>query len=78
MRLVARRVRGNALKKQRYQDPSCAYCPPKVRACRQGEDRERGPGFCPSRIAPQTVDDAFERYADPSVRRVAQESARGE
>ena len=63
---------------RRYEDPSCAYCPPSVRACRQGEDRERGPGFCPSRVAGQTVDDAFERYADPFVRRVAQESARVE
>lgn len=64
--------------KRRYQDPSCAYCPPSVRACRQGEDKERGPGFCPARVAPETVDDAFERYADPFVRRVAQESARVE
>ncbi len=64
--------------KRRCQDPSCAYCPPSVRACRQGEEKERGPGFCPSRVAPETVDDAFERYADPFVRRVAQESARVE
>jgi uncharacterized metal-binding protein len=64
--------------KGRYQDPSCAYCPPSVRACRQGEDKERGPGFCPSRVAPETVDDAFARYTDPFVRRVAQESARVE
>ena len=57
-------------RKSRYEDPSCAYCPPSVRACRQGEDRERGPGFCPSRVAGETVDEAFEQYADPFVRRV--------
>ena len=61
-----------------YQDPSCAYCPPSVRACRQGEDRQRGPGFCPSRVAPEAIDDAFEHYAEPFVRKVAQESARVE
>ena len=32
-----------------YEDPSCAYCPPRVRACRQGESAARGPGFCPSK-----------------------------
>lgn len=63
---------------RRYTDPSCAYCPPNVRACRQGEDKVRGPGFCPSRVAPETLDDALEHYADPFVRRVAQESARVE
>jgi uncharacterized metal-binding protein len=65
-------------RKRRYEDPSCAYCPPSVRACRQGEERERGPGFCPSRVAGETVDDAFRRYSDPFVRKVAQESARVE
>lgn len=63
---------------RRYEDPSCAYCPPSVRACRQGEDRERGPGFCPSRVAGDTIDEAFDLYADPFTRRVAQESARVE
>jgi uncharacterized metal-binding protein len=65
-------------RKGRYEDPSCAYCPPSVRACRKGEDRDRGPGFCPSRVARESIDVAFERYADPFVRKVAQESARVE
>ena len=26
----------------KYEDPACAYCPPTVRACRQGEEAERG------------------------------------
>ena len=33
-----------------YRDPGCAYCPPTVRACRQGETEERGPGFCPTNV----------------------------
>jgi len=61
-----------------YQDPGCAYCPPTVRACRQGEGPTRGPGYCPSRIAQGGIDAAGERYQDPFVRRVAQESARVE
>ena len=36
----------------KYEDPACAYCSPTVRACRQGEDAERGPGFCPTKVDP--------------------------
>lgn len=62
----------------RYTDPGCAYCPATVRACRQGEGEQRGPGFCPSKIAQDDIDTAYEKYSDPFTRRVAQESARVE
>lgn len=58
-----------------YTDPGCAYCPPTVRACRQGETLTRGPGFCPSKVDPDSVDRAWLRYQDPEVRRIAQVSA---
>ncbi len=61
-----------------YTDPGCAYCPPDVRACREGESETRGPGFCPSKIAADDIDAAYGVYSDPFVRRVAQESARVE
>ena len=61
-----------------YTDPGCAYCPPAVQACRQGEGEVRGPGFCPSKMAADAVADAYVEYEDPFVRRVAQESARVE
>ena len=63
---------------EKYHDPSCAYCPPEVRACRVGEQEERGPGFCPSNVDPDGVAQAYDVYANPFVRRVAQESARVE
>ncbi len=62
----------------RYRDPGCAYCPPSVRACRQGESEARGPGYCPSKVDPDGIDTAFENYDDPFTRRVARESARVE
>ena len=62
----------------RYSDPGCAYCPPDVRACRQGEQEARGPGFCPSKVDPDGIAAAYDAYSDPFVRRVAQESARVE
>jgi uncharacterized metal-binding protein len=62
----------------KYTDPGCAYCPTTVRACRQGEDNERGPGFCPSNVNPEAMDAARQIYEDPFYRRVAQESARVE
>ncbi|MDD9878669.1 MAG: DUF1847 domain-containing protein [Magnetovibrio sp.] len=62
----------------KYTEPGCAYCPPSVQACRQGEGELRGPGFCPSKIAADGIDDAWREYADPEVRRIAQESARVE
>lgn len=63
---------------EKYTDPGCAYCPPKVRACRQGESEERGPGYCPSKMAPDDVSHAREQYKDPETLKIAQESARVE
>jgi uncharacterized metal-binding protein len=61
-----------------YEDPACAYCPETVRACRQGEAAERGPGFCPTKVDPQAQDLACALYDDPETRRISQESARVE
>jgi len=59
----------------RYDDPECAYCPPTVRACRQGEAAERGPGFCPSNVDPATQGHARAAYEDPETHRISYESA---
>ena len=48
-----------------YDDQGYAHCPPTVRACRQGESEERGPGFCPTKIVPDTLATALARYDDP-------------
>ena len=58
-----------------YTDPACAYCPSTVRACRAGEADRRGPGFCPSKIASETQQQARAAYDDPKTRRLAYESA---
>lgn len=58
-----------------YENPGCAYCPPSVRSCRHGESETKGPGFCPSKIDADGIDQAWERYQDPEVRRVARASA---
>lgn len=58
-----------------YEDPACAYCPPTVRACRQGEAEERGPGFCPIKVDPETIDHARGVYDDPQVREVSRVAA---
>jgi uncharacterized metal-binding protein len=54
-----------------YQTPSCAYCPPTLRACRQGEGDTRGPGFCPSKVDEDAIESARLVYRDPAVRSVA-------
>ncbi len=59
----------------KYDDPECAYCPPTVRACRQGEAAERGPGFCPTNVDPATQAHARAAYDEPETRRVARESS---
>jgi uncharacterized metal-binding protein len=59
----------------KYPDPACAYCPPTVRACRQGEAEERGPGFCPTKVDPAAQDAARALYDDPETRKVSRESA---
>jgi len=61
-----------------YEDPSCALCPSTVQACRQGEAAGRGPGFCPSKVDPGTLEVAHAVYEDDETRKVAQESARVE
>ena len=58
-----------------YETPSCAYCPPTIRACRHGESETRGPGFCPSKVDDAALDGAAARYDDPFVREVAYASA---
>ena len=58
-----------------YETPSCAYCPPNLRACRQGESETRGPGFCPSKVDDPSIDAAGRVYQDPFVREVAYASA---
>jgi len=65
-------------KANKYTDPGCAFCPPSVRACSDGEDQERGPGFCPTHVNPDRVSGAEDMYEDPFFKRVAQESARVE
>ena len=59
----------------KYEDPACAYCPPKLRACRQGESAERGPGFCPTKVAPEVQASARARYDDPQIRKLSREAA---
>ena len=59
----------------KYDDPACAYCPPNVRACRQGESAERGPGFCPTKVDPDSQAEARAEYDDPEVRKISRESA---
>jgi uncharacterized metal-binding protein len=58
-----------------YETPGCAYCPPTVRACRQGESEDRGPGFCPTKVDGDGIEDAAARYADPETHRIAQAAA---
>ncbi len=62
----------------KYRDPGCDYCPPNVRACRRGDSESAGPGYCPSRVDKEGIEEARGRYADPMVLRIAQESARVE
>jgi uncharacterized metal-binding protein len=58
-----------------YETPSCAYCPPTVRACRHGESETRGPGFCPSKVDADGVETAGSLYDDDFTRQVAHASA---
>ena len=55
----------------KYDDPACAYCPPNVRACRQGEAGERGPGFCPTKVDPEAQAKARAMYEEPETAFVA-------
>jgi uncharacterized metal-binding protein len=58
-----------------YEDPSCAYCPPKLRACRKGELERGSPGFCPSNVNPDAQARARAQYDDPEIRRFAHTAA---
>lgn len=58
-----------------YDDPACAYCPSSVRACSQGEAERRGPGFCPSKVDPDTLKRAHARYADAQTREMSRVAA---
>lgn len=58
-----------------YETVSCAYCPTTIRACRQGESETRGPGFCPSKVDDEGIEEARRLYDDPFVHRVAHASA---
>ncbi len=57
-----------------YTDTGCAYCPSKLRACRQGDSDERGPAFCPSKVDQDGIDLAAALYDDSELRRIAQVS----
>jgi uncharacterized metal-binding protein len=59
----------------KYHDPACAYCPDNVRACRVGESAERCPGYCPTKVDQDGIDDAAGEYEDAEVRRISQVSA---
>ncbi len=58
-----------------YETPACAYCPDTVRACREGEGEERGPGFCPSKVDPEGIAEARGYQEDPFTLRVAKVAA---
>ena len=62
----------------KYTEPGCAYCPPAVRACRDGEEDRRGPGYCPTKTDADGIAEGLAHYGDPFWRRVAMESARVE
>jgi len=59
----------------KYEDPSCAYCPENVRACRVGESAARGPGFCPTKVDPDGIEEAAEEYDVAEIRRISQVAA---
>ncbi|MBE0533933.1 MAG: DUF1847 domain-containing protein [Rhodospirillales bacterium] len=61
----------------KYNDPGCAYCPPEIRVCRQGDD-QHGPGWCPSKVDDPGIAEGFAKYQDPFLTKVAVESARVE
>jgi uncharacterized metal-binding protein len=62
----------------KYEEPACAYCPTTVRACRRGLAEVEGPGFCPSKVAPDTQEMARSYYDEPETLKVSVESARVE
>ncbi|MBT5264945.1 MAG: DUF1847 domain-containing protein [Rhodospirillaceae bacterium] len=65
-------------KPSKYQDPACAYCPETVRACRLGEQAERGPGYCPTKVDEPGLTNAFSEYETEFIGKVARASGRVE
>src|ERR1035438_2715699 len=63
------RTRGRDVRIMNYVDPACAYCPATVRACRAGEAESKGPGFCPSKVDPETQATARACYDEPDTDR---------
>lgn len=61
-----------------YDIPSCSYCPEQIRACRQGEDDKRGPGWCPSKIDGEALERGFSHYDDALIAKAHRESSRVE
>ncbi len=59
----------------KYQDPGCAYCPSTIRACRDGDEEVRGPGWCPSKVDEEAVRLGVEAYKDPYIAEVARVSS---
>lgn len=59
-----------------YEDPACAYCPSKVRACRTGDSETRGPGFCPTHVDADALGAARAKYVDDAeIQRISVASA---
>lgn len=58
-----------------YENPGCAYCPSTVRACREGEQAERGPGFCPTNVNDAAVQTGLKGYDEEFTHRVIRESS---
>ena len=55
----------------KYEDPGCAYCPPTIRACRDGDEEARGPGWCPTKVDEEAVRIGVARYDDPEIKEFA-------
>ncbi len=58
--------------------PTCADCPPTLRACREGEQEERGPAWCPSQLEPEVLAAARELYEEAGIAWAHRESSRVE
>ena len=57
------------------EQPRCAYCPPSSRVCDQGPPEQAGPGFCPSKVDEEGLQQGVSKYTDPSIARLAKVSA---
>ena len=56
--------------------PGCSYCPPTVRACKVGEQDEKGPGWCPSKVDDEALVEGRAKYDDPFLAKVALEAGK--